>query len=108
VTSTIGGSVLGAGVSLQEFLSQEHAITRDAVERELEVIGEAANRVSESFRQAHPEIPWRDLIGLRNVIVHLYDKVDYRRIHGIVVGRIPALIGLIEPLIPPVPADPQH
>lgn len=39
------------------------------------VIGEAANRVSDSFQEAHPEVPWSSLIGTRNVIVHGYDQV---------------------------------
>jgi uncharacterized protein with HEPN domain len=44
--------------------------TQLAVERSLEIIGEAAGRVSTSFRNAHPEIPWRQIIGQRNVLIH--------------------------------------
>jgi len=41
-----------------------------AVERSLEIIGEAARRVSPVFRESHPEVPWRRIIGLRNVLAH--------------------------------------
>jgi uncharacterized protein with HEPN domain len=51
-----------------------------AVERGLEILGEAARRVSEAFQQAHPEIDWRNTIGLRNVIAHRYEQVQQDRI----------------------------
>jgi len=44
--------------------------TQLAVERSLEIIGEAAGKVSTSFRNAHPEIPWRQSIGQRNILIH--------------------------------------
>lgn len=62
-----------------------------------------AARVSLSFRSAHPEIPWKEVVGLRNVISHQYEKVNYAEIHGIVSERIPELIALLEPLVPPAP-----
>jgi uncharacterized protein with HEPN domain len=56
------------GVSRDEFL--RNRTVQLAVERLLEVIGEAARRVSEAFRQAHPEIPWRRIVAQRNVLSH--------------------------------------
>lgn len=47
-----------------------------ALERMLELVGECARRVSESTRQAHPSIPWRAMIGMRNIIAHEYGRVD--------------------------------
>jgi uncharacterized protein with HEPN domain len=47
-----------------------------AVERLLEIIGEAANSLSADFRAQHPGIPWRDIIGLRVVLAHHYHRVD--------------------------------
>jgi uncharacterized protein with HEPN domain len=47
-----------------------------AVERLLEIIGEAANSLSEEFRSRHPGVPWRDIIGLRVVLAHHYHRVD--------------------------------
>ncbi len=78
-------------------------ITRLAVERKLEILGEAARRLSSGFRDEHPEIPWKEMVGLRNVISHQYDKVSYAVIYRITRERIPELITLLEPLIPPLP-----
>jgi uncharacterized protein with HEPN domain len=49
--------------------------TQDAVMFNLVILGEAANRLPESIRNTHPEIPWASIIGTRNVIVHGYDQV---------------------------------
>ena len=76
---------------------------RMAVERQLEILGEAARRVSPALREAHPNIPWRETIGLRNLISHEYDKVDYREVYRIVSTQLPELIEALHPLIPPVP-----
>ncbi len=51
-----------------------------ALERLMELIGEAARRVSEEFQLAHPEIEWRKIIGLRNVLAHEYGQIDHRRL----------------------------
>jgi uncharacterized protein with HEPN domain len=89
----------------EEFLTPGRSgeIMRLAVERELEILGEAAHRVSLPFRNEHVEIPWKEMVGLRNVISHEYDKVDYMEIYRIVCERIPELITLLEPLVPPPP-----
>ena len=51
--------------------------TRAAVVREMEIMGEAATRVSQSYRDAHTTIPWSELIRIRNFYIHVYDAVDY-------------------------------
>jgi uncharacterized protein with HEPN domain len=56
------------GVSVQQFLSDP--LVRRGVERDLEIAGEAARRVSGAFQGAHPEVPWREIIGQRNVLAH--------------------------------------
>lgn len=48
----------------------------DGVARELSIIGEAASRLSEEFCEAHPEIPFRNIIGMRNIIIHEYAGMD--------------------------------
>jgi len=53
---------------------------RRAVERSIEIIGEAAGRVSEAFRLANPQIPWAEIIGQRNVIAHEYGDIILERI----------------------------
>jgi len=59
--------------SYDEFLADSK--TQDAIQYNLIIIGEAANRVSEKFQEQHPEIPWSSIIGTRNIIVHGYDQV---------------------------------
>jgi uncharacterized protein with HEPN domain len=53
---------------------------QSAVERQLEILGEAARYISTEFRQAHPEIPWRSIVGLRNILVHEYGEVKIDRV----------------------------
>jgi uncharacterized protein with HEPN domain len=92
-------------LTMDDFLAsqRERTIMRLAVERQLEILGEAARRVSSQFREAHPEVPWREIVGLRNVISHEYDRVNYDAIYRIVRNSLPALIATLEPLIPPLP-----
>ena len=89
--------------SCREYLSDD--MTRDAVERNLITIGEVARKLSREFQQAHPEMPLGMIVGLRNVVVHEYGKVDHKRVWGIVSKHIPALIEQLKPLVPPVPPE---
>jgi uncharacterized protein with HEPN domain len=72
-----------------------------AISKALEIIGEAAARISAEMRTAHPEIPWSDIIGMRNRLVHEYLRVDLRKVSDTARDDIPPLIALIEPLEPP-------
>ena len=92
-----------SGVSQQQYLQNE--MMQFAVERLIEVIGEAARKVSIEFKRAHPEIPWQQIIAQRNVIAHEYGTIIHSRIWQVVETNIPALIVLIEPLIPPLPQE---
>ena len=78
---------------------------RYAVERQIMVLGEAAKKVSESFRSAHPDIPWAGIIAQRNVIAHEYGEIIIERIWRVARERVPKLLKLIDPLIPPEPAE---
>jgi uncharacterized protein with HEPN domain len=89
------------GVSRDEYL--RNRTVQLAVERLLEVIGEAARRVSEAFRQAHPEIPWRRIVAQRNVLSHQYGEIRQESLWEVVTVHIPPLISALEPLIPPLP-----
>ena len=73
--------------------------TQLAVERSLEIIGEAASRVSTSFRNAHPEIPWRQIIGQRNVLIHEYGEIKQERIWKTVRENVPQLIELLKQFV---------
>jgi len=58
----------------------EDLMVQSAIERQFEILGEAAARASAGFHDAHPEIPWRSLVAFRNVIIHGYDGLDPERI----------------------------
>ncbi len=77
-----------AGMTRDSFQSDEK--TTDAVVRNLEIIGEAAGRLSEDFTDRHSEIEWLKIIGLRNRIVHEYFGVDLQIIWQILKKDIPA------------------
>lgn len=74
-----------------------------AVERALEIIGEAARLVSAEFKDLHPEIPWQQIIAQRNVIAHDYGEIKQDRIWMVVTDRIPELINRLQSLLPPIP-----
>lgn len=63
-----------------------------ALVRLLEIVGEAAGRVREETRSKHPRIPWLDVVGLRNRLIHGYDTVDFDILWDIVKDDIPKLI----------------
>jgi uncharacterized protein with HEPN domain len=92
---------------MAEFLSPGSELVRRVVERLLQILGEAARRVSPEFREVHPKIPWSDLIGLKSIISHIYDRVDYPPIYDIATVRIPVLLTILEPLVPAPPKDPD-
>jgi uncharacterized protein with HEPN domain len=71
-----------ANMSYETFLTDEKTI--DAVVRNFEVIGEAANQIPKTFVEQHPEIPWRDLSDFRNVLIHAYFGVDLQMVWQIV------------------------
>ena len=73
---------------------------RNAIERNMEIIGEAANRVSDGFQKSHSEIPWKSIIGQRNILIHEYGEIKDERIWAVVTNHIPELIQFLEPLLP--------
>jgi uncharacterized protein with HEPN domain len=79
--------------------------TRMAVERAVEIMGEAARNITEDFKKSHPEIPWAGIIGQRNVLSHKYFALKHERIWIVVTEHIPDLINKLEPLIPSLPQD---
>lgn len=74
---------------------------QNAVIRSLEVIGEAAGNVAPDVRAVLPMVPWREIIGLRNRLIHGYAEVRLDRIWAIVRDDLAPLIAALEPLIPP-------
>lgn len=89
-----------AGRSEDEVLADPMRL--DAIERRMEVVGEAARHVSRAFVRAHPAIPWRSIIGLRNVLAHEYGRIDQRRLVQTVMREVPVLLEQLAALSPPV------
>jgi uncharacterized protein with HEPN domain len=75
----------------------------DAACRNLEIIGEASRKIGPEFRAAHPEVPWRHMNDLRNVLIHHYDGTDTDLIWGIVEHDIPPLLDAVRLLIENMP-----
>ncbi len=83
----------------------QNEMMQRGVERQLEVLGEAARHVSDAYKQKHPEIAWSQIIGLRNVVAHEYGEIQQHRLWAVVTDDLPKLVKLLEPLIPPLPSD---
>lgn len=90
-----------ANLTYRDYL--ENRLVRRAVERNCEIIGEAVRRITPEFREAHPEVDWLGAVGLRNIIIHQYDRVDNETIRRIITSVLPPLLAPLEQLLPPLP-----
>ncbi len=64
------------------------------------VIGEATKRLSSEFRTQHPEIPWKDIAGMRDILAHQYDRLNINTLWDVIKSDIPELLALLEPFLP--------
>jgi uncharacterized protein with HEPN domain len=85
------------GIDYSAFVEDDKTI--DAVVRNFEIIGEAANKINPDFRSKHPEIEWNRIRGLRNRIVHDYFGIDYEIVWEIVESYLSELIERLEVLL---------
>jgi uncharacterized protein with HEPN domain len=99
--------VLEAARLLQTFVEgvdwdtfENDLMRRAAVMRQLEIMGEAARRLSEETRLELSEIPWRQIIGMRNRLIHGYDDVDLAIVWDSVQNDLPPLIAQLEQVVP--------
>lgn len=74
-----------------------------AIERVVEIIGEAARHISKVFQEKHPKIPWKGIIGQRHILAHEYGEIKLERMWIVAAERIPELIKLLETLLPKGP-----
>ena len=86
------------GVSYDEFTKNKQL--RYAIERQLLVIGEAANHVSEDFQEKHFEIPWAQIIAQRNVLAHDYGTIMTDRVWRAATVSVPELLEALKKLLP--------
>jgi uncharacterized protein with HEPN domain len=85
-------------VSLEDF--ERDRMRQLAVIKSIETIGEAAAGISDAFRRAHPEIPWREIVGMRNRLVHGYFEISLDRLCRTVRQDLPPLVAALEKLAP--------
>jgi len=84
-------------LSKEEFKEKEMIV--DAVLRNIEIIGEAANQLSENIYEKYDEIPWSKMIGLRNIVTHKYFGVDLNIIWQIITVNIPEVKPKIQKIL---------
>ncbi|WP_242045483.1 MULTISPECIES: DUF86 domain-containing protein [unclassified Calothrix] len=75
-------------------------IIQDAVIRNFEIIGEATKRLSPEIRAANPDVPWQQIAGFRDVLIHDYLKVNLNRIWGVIEQNLPQLKTTVEAILP--------
>jgi uncharacterized protein with HEPN domain len=81
----------------ESFLKDE--ILKRAMVRSLEVIGEATKNLPDEFKQKHPQIPWRQIAGMRDRLIHAYFGVDYDIVWDVLVNQIPVLHSQVKALL---------
>ena len=86
------------GLDERSFLDDER--TQWAVVSQLTLIGEASKRLSDEFREQQPSIPWPQIMGMRNRLVHHYDKIDWPLVWRTTQRDVPQLLVELEPLVP--------
>ena len=69
-----------------------------AIERKVEIIGEAARLLSKEFKDAHPEIPWKGIVGMRHVLAHEYGEIKQDRMWTVATVHVPRLLPQLERL----------
>ena len=77
------------GMSLEAFSTDDMAV--DAVVRNLEVIGEAVKQLPEQVRSKHPDVEWKKIAGLRDILIHVYFGVDVEIVWDVVQNKLPIL-----------------
>lgn len=91
------------GMSKDDFGSD--VTIQDAVMRRLEIIGEATKNLPNELKQKYPDIPWKDITGMRDVLTHDYFGIDLERVWGTITRRLPGLKAVTETMITSFSAD---
>jgi uncharacterized protein with HEPN domain len=81
--------------SMTEGVFLEDLLVQDGVTKNLVVIGEAVKKLPDSLRDAHPQISWKKIAGLRDILVHEYASVDLGIVWDVVIHRIPGLKAVV-------------
>ncbi len=85
------------GMNFENFVADDR--TFDAVIRNLQIIGEAVKNIPDDVRELNPEMEWRKIAGLRDILAHAYFQFEDEIIWDIVQNKIPALLGVVSQLL---------
>ena len=94
------------GMDFDVFVTDDK--TASAVVRKLEIIGEATKNVPETIRQQYPQVPWRNMAGMRDRIIHRYFAVNYTIVWNTVKNHIPPLQSIIGQILKDMEEDAVH
>ena len=86
------------GITFSEF--ENSRLHQNAILKAIEIVGEAASQVSARVREGQPDIPWGEIVGMRNRLVHVYFDVDISLVWRTVQLDLPALIAQLERIVP--------
>ena len=86
-----------ADLTYEQFM--EDIKTQDAVVRNLEIIGEATKNLSVNLRKSHPKVPWKDLTGMRDKMIHHYFGINYEIVWTIAKDELPGLLPRIDRIL---------
>jgi uncharacterized protein with HEPN domain len=103
LTAARNVTAFAAGKTFEDYAGD--ALLRSAIERQIEIIGEAARGVTDGVKNNFPEIPWRGIVAQRHVLAHDYGQIHHDRLWDVVTVHLPVLITQLEGLIPPQPED---
>lgn len=84
-------------ISLEEFSSND--LVYSAVCRKLEIIGEASNRINNHLQEKYNQIPWKEITGLRNIIIHNYDRIRPEIIWDVIIQDLKVIVPLLKDML---------
>lgn len=87
-----------AGQDVEQFRTDIR--TQSAVVFQILILGEAAKRLTPDFRSRHPQIPWSDIMRMRDKLIHHYESIDVGEVWKAAREDVPALMAVLEPLLP--------
>ena len=104
--------IVNAGKRIRNYVAgqdkesvEANSQARAAVLYEFLIMGEAVKRLSSEIRASHPEVPWSQMAGMRDVLIHGYDRVNFDRVWSAIEDSLPGLLNVLTPLIPKEQAD---